>query len=114
METYTRPISDLVTKMSNMCNIIVYYGYVHECALLFKQLCKKTRDTWDRNTKAVIGVIMKHKSCRFRMSFNSNFNQKVQKWLLEDKRYIYFSISILIKNGNNVQTATEFINSIED
>ena len=61
MENSIQPYSNLVTKMSNMCNIIVYYGYVHECALLFKQLCKKTQKTWDENTKAVIGVIMKHK-----------------------------------------------------
>ena len=40
----------LATKISYISNIMTYYGYVHEWAELYRQLCKDSRTEWDKNS----------------------------------------------------------------
>ena len=57
----------LVTKISYTSNIMVYYGYVHEWAELYRQLCKESRTEWDRNLNIIVKVIMNNKNSKWRV-----------------------------------------------
>ena len=76
---------------------MVYFGYIHECAELYRQLCRDSRTEWNSKSKSIIKVIMKHKESRFRMQFKRPFMKRNAEFLLKNEIYNYFSIGILGK-----------------
>ena len=62
-------LKDLLTKISYMSNIMVYYGYLHEWAELFNQLWKQTKQEFNIKSFGVVNVIMKHENFKWKLEF---------------------------------------------
>ena len=60
-------LKDLLTKISYLSNIMIYYGYLHEWAELFNQLCKETRKEFNLKNFGIVNVIMKHKNFKWKL-----------------------------------------------
>ena len=102
----------LVTKISYISNIMVYYGFIHEWAELYRQLCKDSREEWDKNVNIIVKVIMKHKNSRCKMEFKNEFSNKQAKYLLKDNTYNYYRIGICLYNTQSLKSFTKFIKNL--
>ena len=103
----------LATKISYISNIMIYYGYVHECAELYRQLCKDSRSEWDKNSHIIVKVIMKHKNSRWNMEFKTDFSSKQAKFLNANNTYNYYRLGICLHNNISYTTLIKFISSLE-
>ena len=102
----------LATKIAYISNIIVYYGYMHEWAELYRQLCKESRNEWDKNARAIVKVVMKHKNSRCILEFKNDFSRKAVKFLTNNNTYNYYRIKAYL-NNKSYRYLTEFINNLE-
>ena len=102
----------LATKIAYISNIMVYYGYIHECAELYRELSKDSREEWDKNVKAIVNVIMKHKNSRCNLEFKGDFTIRVVKFLTVNQAYNYFKIGVNLK-GQSYYYITEFIRNLD-
>lgn len=91
---------------------MVYYGYVHECAELYRQLSKASREEWDSNLQAIVNVIMNNSQCRFKLELNSKFVKKIASHLLIDNKYNYYALIATVNGKENIITLTKFLKSI--
>eukprot|EP00345_Euplotes_harpa_P009641 CAMPEP_0168348112 /NCGR_PEP_ID=MMETSP0213-20121227/19478_1 /TAXON_ID=151035 /ORGANISM="Euplotes harpa, Strain FSP1.4" /LENGTH=159 /DNA_ID=CAMNT_0008357503 /DNA_START=47 /DNA_END=523 /DNA_ORIENTATION=+ len=93
---------------------MVYYGYMHECAELYKQLCKASRAEWNKNNAAIVRVIMKHRQSRFRMEVKKEFSRKAADLLLRNMIYNYFTICISLRSTKSYEAAIYFTNQLDE
>ena len=91
---------------------MVYFGYIHECAELYRQLCKDSRTEWNSKSKSIFKVIMKHKDSRFKILFKKPFTKRNAEFLLQNGVYNYFSIGIL--SNYFILSDLKFLNVITD
>ena len=84
----------LVTKIALMANIMQFYGYLHECACLFKQLCTDSYAEWNRNLKAIGEVIMANADNRATIKFNLGFTKQMAEFLIKNHTYLYYQLDI--------------------
>ena len=102
----------LAIKIAYISNIIVYYGYMHEWAELYRQLCKESRNEWDKNARAIVKVVMKHKNSRCILEFKNDFSHRAVKFLTNNNTYNYYRIKAYL-NNKSYRYLTEFINNLE-
>ena len=103
----------LATKINYISNIIVYYGYIHEWAELYRQLCRESREEWDKNANIIVKVIMKHKSLRCKMEFKNEFSNKQAKYLLKNNTYNYYRVGVWLYNSQSLKSFTKFIKNLD-
>ena len=103
----------LATKISYISNIMVYYGYVHECAELYLQLCKDSRSEFNKNSHTITNIIMKHKNSRWKMEFKSEFSSKQAKFLLANYTYSYFRLNLWLHNSTSYTNLVNFISNLK-
>lgn len=113
------PRSKLVTAISYMSHIMVYYGYMHEWAELFRQLSKKTRQTFDENVSLMFNHahfkdIVDHKNFRLRMDITLNISKRLIEHLQKTKNYMYYWLNMNIGGNDNIAIATQFIKQLKD
>ena len=104
----------LATKISYISQIMVYFGYIHEWAELYRQLWKDSREEWNSKSGAIFKVIMKNKGSRFRMLFKKSFNLDNAKFLLANGIYNYFSIGVLIEGLKSFEALIFFIENLDE
>ena len=114
METLSISRKLLATKISYISHIMIYFGYIHECAELYRQLWKDSREEWNSNSNAIFKIIMKNKDSRLKMLFKHSFTKKNAKFLLNNGIYNYFSIGILIDDINSWTSVIYFIENLDD
>ena len=114
MEALREPKSVILTRMSYICNIMVYYGHLHECAEFFRSLCKASKDSWDSNVKAIVKVIMKHENTRFKLVFNKSFSSSIARYLLNNNNYNYYTLTFTLSDTNSFKSAIKFIKDLKD
>ena len=95
MEPLQRSRKILATKISYISQIMIYFGYIHEWAELYRQLCRDSREEWNSKSNAIFKVIMKNKDSRFKMFIKKPFTMKNADFLLKSGVYNYFSLGIL-------------------
>ena len=103
----------LSTKMSYISNIMIYYGYVHEWAELYRQLWRDSRKEWDKNANIIVKVILKNKNFRCKMEFKKDFSNKQSKYLLQNNTYNYYWIGVSLWSFQSIKSFTSFIESID-
>ena len=89
MEPLLRPRRILATKISYISQIMVYFGYIHEWAELYRQLWRDSREEWNSKSQAIFKVIMRNKNSRFRMLIMKPFTNKNADFLLRNGIYNY-------------------------
>ena len=104
--------SRIVTKIAYISHVMVYYGFAHEWAELYRQLWKESREEWDKNRNVIAKVIMNNKRMRCKMEFKSGFSKHHSEFLLKDWTYYYYSLGILIDNNSNLIAMIYFIENI--
>ena len=114
MEPLSRPRKILATKISYISQIMVYFGYIHEWAELYRQLWKDSREEWNSKSGAIFKVIMKNKDSRFKMLIKKPFTKKNAEFLLKNTIYNYFSLGILIDQERSYKAAINFLECLEE
>ena len=99
----------LLTKISYMSNIMVYYGFMHEWAELFKQLWKKSRNEFDTKTSGIVNVIMKNSNFKCKLEFKSAFSKYILKFLLTHGTSKLYRLGIFIESNQSIESTLEFI-----
>ena len=112
MEKLYEPKSTIITRFSYMCNILVYYGYVSECAELFRQLSKEWRQVWDDNIDVIHRVIMQNKNFRMKLSINCNISKRIIDYLLKNNNYTYYLLEIAVSDKKNIRFFTNFLSQL--
>ena len=102
----------LATKIAYISNIMIYYGYVHEWAELYKQLCSDSREEWNKNAKAIVKVIMKDTNLRCKLDFKGDFTHRIAKFLETNNTYNYYRIKVLL-NNEGCRYLIEFIRKLD-
>ena len=102
----------LATKIAYISNIMIYYGYVHEWAELYKQLCSDSREEWNKNAKAIVKVIMKDTNLRCKLDFKGDFTHRIAKFLETNNTYNYYRIGVLL-NNEGCRYLIEFIRKLD-
>ena len=87
----------LATKILHISRIMIYFGYAHECAELYLQLCKDSRCEWNNNIRNIIKAIMRHKNSRKSIMLQDEFSEKHVKFLNLNKNYNYYQIGVKVK-----------------
>ena len=95
MEPLQRSRKILATKISYISQIMIYFGYIHEWAELYRQLCRDSREEWNSKSYAIFKVIMKNKDSRYKMLIKKSFTKKNADFLLKSGVYNYFSLGVL-------------------
>ena len=114
METLQRSRKILATKISYISQIMVYFGYIHEWAELYRQLWKDSREEWNSKSGAIFKVIMKNKDSRFKMLIKKPFSKKNAKFLLNNGIYNYFSIGVIAENYKSYEAIVFFLENLEE
>ena len=99
----------LLTKISYMSNIMVYYGFMHEWAELFKQLWKKSRNEFDTKTSGIVNVIMKNSNFKCKLEFKYAFSKYILKFLLTNGTAKLYRLGIFIESNLSIKSALKFI-----
>ncbi|CAI2378338.1 unnamed protein product [Moneuplotes crassus] len=108
----SRPKSLILTKISYISHIVKYYGYIHECAKLFRSLCKASKQEWDKNQRAIVNIIMKNEESRAIMDFGGQINKLVLNHLLKGDEFIYYKISVILKTRYDFRHMAKFISRV--
>jgi len=104
--------SRLLKRISYISLIMKYYGYIHEWAELFKQLCKDSKQEWDKNQRAIVEVIMKHQGSRMNLDVHDTSSHKVFEYLLTNNKFNYYSISLTLERGESFKIAMKFLDEV--
>ena len=113
MEPLYTPHSKMISRINLMSHLVVYYGYLHECAELFRQLWKTSRKEWDNNHKALTEVIMKHEQCKMVIDFGDKFTSNSLRFLLTDHNYCYYKIKAKINDLTSFRLALKLVQSVD-
>ena len=113
MESLKPKMGILVSRISYISNVMVYYGYLHECAGLFRQLCKESREQWDQNLEAITSIIMKYEQCKMVIDLGESFTYEAMEFLLNANNYLYFRIRCKLLYPSDFKYAIKFLNKIE-
>ena len=114
MEPLWKSRKILATKISYISQIMVYFGYIHEWAELYRQLWRDSREEWNSKSGAIFKVIMKNKDSRFKMLIKKSFTNKNSNFLLKNNVYNYFSIGVLADNLKSYQAVECFLENLEE
>ena len=114
MEPLWKSRKILATKISYISQIMVYFGYIHEWAELYRQLWRDSREEWNSKSGAIFKVIMKNKDSRFKMLIKKSFTNKNASFLLKNNVYNYFSIGVLADNLKSYQAVECFLENLEE
>ena len=114
MEPLWKSRKILATKISYISQIMVYFGYIHEWAELYRQLWRDSREEWNSKSSAIFKVIMKNKDSRFKMLIKKPFTNKNANFLLKNSVYNYFSIGVLADNLKSYQAIEYFLENLEE
>ncbi|CAI2360880.1 unnamed protein product [Moneuplotes crassus] len=102
----------ILTNINYISHIIKYYGYLQECANLFRRLCKKSQSEWDQNQKAIINVIMKTPEARTVINIGHIVYPRVLDFLIKGDKFNYYAIECTLYNKPHYKNITKFLNVV--
>ena len=114
MESIVSSRMILATKISYISNIMVYYGYVHEWAELYKQLWKDSKNEWDKNFHIIVKIIKKHKNSRWIIKPNKNFTNDQAMFLHANNAHHYFRLGVCLGDSWSYTNIIKFISNLAD
>ena len=89
--------------MSYASFILRYFGYINQSAILFKSLCKDSRNLWNQNIKAITFVVLNGKQWRLRIKFNQCFRRNDAEYLIENQMWLLFTIELFWSTKINLK-----------
>ncbi|CAI2380770.1 unnamed protein product [Moneuplotes crassus] len=111
METNTGSIIRIPHKISLLSVLIPYYGYVHECAELFLQLDKTSREVWIKNLEPILRVIMNYEECTLVKDLHQTLTMSHVNKLLTSK--YYFSLKLNLGTIPSFKAAIALIDQMD-
>ena len=85
-----------IFKFSNLCNILPYFGYLHEWKFILELMCIKTRQIWSENKEAFIQWGKKYKKMKIYIDGSWNIPKKNAELFIFYTELLYPSIMGLL------------------
>ncbi|CAI2360119.1 unnamed protein product [Moneuplotes crassus] len=104
----------ILTNINYISHIIKYYGYLQECANLFRRLCKKSQSEWDQNQKAIINVIMNTPEARMVINLGHEINPHVLEFLINGDKFNYYAIECSLAEKKTFKIFISFLEMVSE
>jgi hypothetical protein len=113
MESHSKDLKILVTKISYISHLMKYYGYLHESAELFLQLNRASRMEWESNLKGIVQVIMSHPQSKMIMEIQGLFTPRIAEFILKTKAYLFYRLAVSIDKTGQINALIKLVDQIE-
>jgi hypothetical protein len=113
MESHSKDLKVLVTKISYISHLMKYYGYLHESAELFLQLNRASRMEWESNLKGIVQVIMSHPQSKMIMEIQGPFTPRIAEFVLKTKAYLFYRLAVSIDKTGQINALIKLVDQIE-
>ena len=103
----------LIHSLDYAHNILPYYGYLHEAAVLMLRLTSKSNLLFKNSIEILRRLTFSSDSQIKTLKISSEFTQKVLEFIINNKLYLYFVFSIsLIKDEEIILFKSMFFNQL--
>ena len=104
-------LSQLITNFSNWGHILKYYGYFNQCQKIMLFLNRKTKEWWERNSRAFGLWLQKYREILY---LNDGFTPEKAEELLTGNLYYKYKIRVILWCNKHIVSFCRFILKVED
>ncbi|CAI2358800.1 unnamed protein product [Moneuplotes crassus] len=102
-------MNSLITKFSHCSTILQFYGTFAICEKLLMRLSSKKRQMWIDNREAFLNCIGLKGVPKDTMDFCQEFNYEIEKFMLDNNRFINYDFIIRLSNSETLFQLISFL-----
>ena len=103
----------LIHSIDYAHNILPYYGYLHEAAMLMLRLSLKSNQLFTSSIEILRRLTFSSNSQIKTLKFSSEFTQKAIQFIIDNKLHLYFVFKIYLHKDDDIKLfQTLFFNQL--